>query len=379
MKVVIAPDSFKESLPAAEVAAALAGGVRRGCTDAVIDLCPMADGGEGTVSAMVAATGGQTLEVGVSGPLGEPIQACFGLLGGSSDGRTAVLEMAAASGLALVPPERRNPLETSTFGTGELILAALDAGARRIIVGVGGSATCDGGCGCGQALGVSFMDRDGRPLEQGMGGGALGRIDRIDLARRDRRLGQVRIRVACDVENPLTGPEGAAAVYAPQKGSTGEMVAQLEAALEHLAEVIDRQLGVDVRNSHGAGAAGGLGAGLVAFAGAGLDRGVEVVAEAVGLASRLTGADLCITGEGRLDAQSAFGKTAVGVAKIAAGAGVATICIPAQVAPDAPREPFAAICPLVIAGITVDEAMRRTKQLLELRATEAVQNFLTKR
>lgn len=379
MKVVIAPDSFKESLPAAEVAAALAAGVRAAWQKAEIDLCPMADGGEGTVSAMVAATGGQTFEVGVSGPLGEPIQACFGLLGGSSDGRTAVLEMAAASGLALVPPERRNPLETSTFGTGELILAALDAGARRIIVGVGGSATCDGGCGCGQALGVSFKDCRGNAIERGMGGGALGRIDRIDLAGRDRRLGQVRIRVACDVENPLIGPDGAAAVYAPQKSATNEMVAQLEAALEHLAEVIHRQLDVDVRNLPGAGAAGGLGAGLVAFAGAGLARGVEVVAEAVGLASRLTGADLCITGEGRLDAQSAFGKTTVGVAKIAARAGAATICIPAQVAPGAPREPFAAVCPLVIGGITVDEAMRRTKQLLELRAAGAVQNFLTKR
>lgn len=403
MKVVIAPDSFKECLLAAEVASALAEGVLEACPDAVVDLCPMADGGEGTVEAMVAATAGQIMSVDVFDPLGGPIRARFGLLGEAAprlpgevglaaavakagsdvprvqamcQDRVAVVEMAAASGLALVPPDKRNPLRTTTFGTGRLILAALDTVARRIIVGLGGSATVDGGCGCAQALGVIFRGRDGQPLISGIGGGALAEIEDIDMSARDRRIERTDIRVACDVTNPLTGPQGAAAVFGPQKGATAEMVVQLEAGLSHLADLIRRRLGLDVEKLPGAGAAGGLGAGLVAFAAAKLQRGASIVAEAVGLRRRLAGADLCITGEGRLDVQTRSGKTAFAVAQLAREAGVAVICIPGQAMADAPVETFALVRPLVAGGITPREAMRHARELLRRRAADAVRQFI---
>ena len=402
MKVVIAPDSFKETLDAAEVAEALAQGVLAAVPDAWIDLCPMADGGEGTVAAMVAATGGQFLTADVFNPLGSPIRARFGLLGSSrqpglpgllgvaaaasradgegtpiesTGGRAAVIEMAAASGLALVAPELRDPLRTTTFGTGQLIRAALDAGAAEIIVGVGGSATVDGGCGAAQALGVTFLGRDGEPAVCGLAGGGLADVARIDLSDRDERIAATRIRVACDVRNVLTGPDGAAAVYAPQKGATPEMVEQLEAGLVHLAGLIREQLGLDVAGLAGAGAAGGLGAGLVAFAAAMLEAGAELVAEAVGLGRRLRGADLCITGEGRLDASSAFGKTPVHVAALAAELGVPTVCIPGQAAEGAPSTAFADVLPLVTPNVTAAAAMDDPRRFLTLRAAEAARRF----
>lgn len=383
MKIVIAPDSFKESLTAAEVAEALAAGARDACPDAAIDVCPMADGGEGTVAAMVAATGGQTRAARVAGPLGDHVQAEFGLLGGAAaagGGKVAVIEMAAASGLNLVPPARRDPMRTTTYGTGELIRAALDAGAVEVLIGIGGSATVDGGCGCAQALGVAFTDAAGEPCVCGLAGGGLAGIQRVLLAGRDPRVASVRIRVACDVTNPLTGPNGAAAVYAPQKGATAEMVGQLEAALAHLAEVIRRDLGVDVEHLPGAGAAGGLGAGLVAFLGAELQRGVEIVAEAVGLARRLAGADLCLTGEGKLDGQSLSGKTAVGVARVAREAAVPVLCIPGQA--EAGLDDgglFAGVRPLVAGDVTIADAMRRPKDLLRRRAAEALGELLRNR
>jgi glycerate 2-kinase len=402
MKVVIAPDSFKESFSASEVADALAEGVVDACPSAIVDLCPMADGGEGTVDAMVAATDGQFLTADVFDPLGAPIRARFGLLGTppstglpgevglsavrvqsqgqgtpaqGAGGLTAVIEMAAASGLALVHPDRRDPLRTTTFGTGQLILSALEAGARRILLGIGGSATVDGGAGCAQALGVTFVARDGEPCVCGLAGGGLIDIAGIDLFDRHELLETAQIHVACDVTNPLLGPNGAATVYGPQKGATPETVEMLEEGLAHLAELIRDQLGVEVADLPGAGAAGGLGAGLVAFAGATLEPGLPMVAEAVGLKRRLADADLCLTGEGCFDAQSSSGKTAFGVARIAKSCGVPTICIPGDATSDAPREVFSAVHPLVSEGISKRQAMASPGELLKRRAGEAMRRF----
>ena len=339
MRVVIASDSFKESLSAEGVCQAIARGVLDAVPDAEVAVCPMADGGEGTVDALVAATGGSAIATEVCGPLGEPVRATWGMLGTQSeDGATgpsqedgpsaaAVIEMAAASGLPLVPPDQRDPTLTTTYGTGQLVAAALDQGARRIILGIGGSATNDGGAGCAQALGVRFVDADGKALPQELSGGVLKRVHAIDIAGRDGRLADCEVLVACDVDNPLCGPRGAAAVYAPQKGASPERVAQLDDALAHLADVIERDLGCDVRNLPGAGAAGGLGAGLVAFLDATLRPGIEIVTDVVGLADRLAGADLVITGEGRLDAQSMMGKVVYGVGNAAARANVPVVAI----------------------------------------------------
>lgn len=402
MKVVIAPDKFKESLSAADVAQAIGRGVLDACPGATIDFCPMADGGDGTVDAMVAATGGAFVMADVFGPLRSPVRARFGMLGGTQvtllpgevgltgavtgaqgevdDGisRTAVLEMAAASGLALVPPELRDPMNTTTFGTGQLILAALDAGARDIIIGIGGSGTVDGGIGCAQALGVMFLDKKGQAMVCGLAGGSLGHIHDVDMTGIDPRVAGVRVRVACDVTNPLTGPNGSAPIYGPQKGATPEMVEQLDQGLRHLAHIVRSKLNKDVDNLPGAGAAGGLGAGLVAFAGATLTPGLTMIAQAVGLARRLSGANLCITGEGRLDGQSSFGKAAVGIAGLATKAGIPTICIPGQATDDAPRDVFSEVYPLVSGDVTVRQAMHNTPALLQARAAAAMKAFLRK-
>jgi glycerate kinase len=322
MRVVIAPDKFKGSLPTTDAARAMALGTLAACPSAALDLVPMADGGEGTVEALVAATGGSFREATVTGPLRESVVARFGLLG---DGRTAVIEMASASGLVLVPHDLRDPLRATTFGTGELVRAALDLGATSIIVGIGGSATNDGGAGLAQALGARLLDEQGQDLAPG--GLPLSRLHRIDASTLDPRLARTEIRVACDVANPLCGPTGASAVYGPQKGATPEMIARLDAALAHFARIIKRDMARDVAELPGAGAAGGLGAGLVAFAGGTLTPGIDLVIDAVGLGERLIGADLCLTGEGCLDASSAFGKTAVGVARLARGLGVPCLAL----------------------------------------------------
>lgn len=322
MKIVIAPDSYKGSMTAAEVAEAMARGAKRVWPDASLELVPMADGGEGTVQALVDATGGRLITASVSGPLGGPVEATFGMMG---DGETAVIEMAQASGLPLLTPAQRNPLITSTYGTGELIRHALEAGARRLIIGIGGSATNDGGAGMAQALGARLLDGSGQEL--GPGGAELARLAQIDVSGLDPRLQGFTITVACDVDNPLTGPRGAAAVFGPQKGATPAMVAELDAALGRWAEVIRQDLGRDVEQVEGAGAAGGLGAGLMAFLGATLRRGVEIVVDAVNLGDRLAGADLCLTGEGGTDFQTVRGKTPMGVARAAKGHGVPVICI----------------------------------------------------
>jgi len=312
MKIVIAPDSYKESLSALEVAEAIEAGFREALPDAEYLKLPMADGGEGTVAAMVASTGGSLLQSDVTGPLGESVKACYGLTG---DGKTAIIEMASASGLALVAANLRNPLETTTFGTGELIRAALDAGARHLVIGIGGSATNDGGTGMLQALGVKLLDHEGRQI--GFGGGRLAHLDRIDISGMDQRLKECNIEAACDVNNPLTGPKGASRIFGPQKGATAEMVAQLEANLSRYAGLINRDLSVQVDSVPGAGAAGGMGAALLAFFGAKLRPGIEIVVETVGLEAIIKDADLVITGEGRIDSQSIHGKTPIGVAAVA--------------------------------------------------------------
>ena len=401
MKVVIAPDTFKESISARLAAAAIAAGVLDVCGNVQIDVCPMADGGDGTVEAMVAATGGVFRTADVIDPLGSSIRARFGLLGAPvqaslpgqlglataemqadgygapGKGRVAVVEMASASGLRLVRPEDRDPLVTTTFGTGLLIMAALEAGAEEIIVAIGGSATVDGGCGAAQALGVSFVDADGEACICGMGGGALATLGSIDVSDLYAPVRQARIRVACDVNNPLLGPSGAAAVFGPQKGATTEMVDLLEAGLVNLAGIVQRDLGVDVSTLPGGGAAGGLGAGLVAFTGATIESGAELVASAVGLKRRLSGADLCITGEGSFDAQSASGKTAWTVAKYARDAGVAVVCIAGQVSDDAPGDMFSDVRSLVDDEITASTAMRNPEPLLKARASEAMRAFIS--
>ncbi|MGQ0656830.1 MAG: glycerate kinase [Chromatiales bacterium] len=332
MKIVIAPDSFKENLASMEVATEIEKGLRRVWPKARCVKVPMADGGEGTVQSLVDATGGKILNCEVAGPLGEPVQARYGLLG---DGRTAVIEMAEASGLPLVPRDRRNPLLTTTYGTGQLIVDAIERGVNRIIIGIGGSATNDGGAGMAQALGVTFLDKSGQPLSGRASGGMLDQIARIDPRGLHRRLRQVRISAACDVTNPLCGPQGATHVYGKQKGATPGMIEQLDRNLAHFAALIRRDLGVDVSERPGAGAAGGLGAGLMAFTGAVLERGVELVVRATRLEEHMKGADLAITGEGRVDFQTAFGKTPSGVAKAARKSGVPVVAIGGGLADDA--------------------------------------------
>jgi glycerate 2-kinase len=377
IKVVVAPDKFKGSLSAPDAALAMARGVRAAAPSAAVDEVPMADGGEGTVEALVAATGGSFREAVVSGPLGEPVRARFGLLG---DGRTAALAMADASGLGLVPRDRRDPSRTSTRGTGELLLAAVAAGARRVILGIGGSATNDGGAGLAQALGFALLDADGREL--GPGGGALDRLDRIDPSRRDRRLDGVEVAVACDVDNPLCGPSGASAVYGPQKGADPAMVEVLDRNLDRLARVVERDLGVAIRDVPGAGAAGGLGGGLVAFASGRLEPGVSLVIRAVGLEGRLRGADLCLTGEGALDGSSAFGKTAVGVARLARSLGVPTIALAGTIGAGAEAvlgQGIDAYFSLCDGPMSLDDALAHAGPLLERAASQAVRAFLAGR
>lgn len=374
MRVVIAPDKFKGSLTAPQVASAMRRGVLAACPDAQIVSVPMADGGEGTVEALTAATGGSIREVEVTGPLGRPVSARYGLLG---DGATAVIEMAAASGLVLVPEHERDPRVTTTRGTGELIRAAIEAGASEIIVGIGGSATNDGGAGMAQALGYRLLDSGGREI--GPGGGPLAQLARIDASGRLPELADVRIAVASDVDNPLCGARGASAIYGPQKGASPAMVAELDANLGQLATIIQRDLGDEIRDLPGAGAAGGLGAGLVAFAGGTLRRGVELVIDAVGLAAHLDGADLCLTGEGALDASSAHGKTAVGVARLARSKGVPTIALAGTLGTGVEmvqREGIDAYFSICSGPMSLEVAIGRADRLIEQATAQVVRAFL---
>ena len=373
MRVVIAPDKFKGSLSAAEAAAAMSRGLLRARPGASVVLVPMADGGEGTVAALVAATAGTLREAVVTGPRREPVRAKFGLTG---DGRTAVIEMAAASGLVLVPSNERDPLVATTRGTGELILAAIAAGGTRLIVGIGGSATNDGGAGLGQALGFRLLDEHDCDLKPG--GGNLDKLARIDSSGRSTELDAVEVAVACDVTNPLCGPLGASAVYGPQKGADPEMVKRLDRNLSHFASIVERDLGLAIKDLPGSGAAGGLGGGLVAFARGKLSPGIELVIQAVDLESHLRHADLCLTGEGAIDGQSAFGKTAVGVARLARSLHCPVLALAGSIGTDASAvldngiDAYFSICP---GPIELDAAIKGAAHLLEQATEQAVRAF----
>ncbi len=363
MRFVVAPDSYKGSVPATEVALAMARGIRQVFSTAEVITVPIADGGEGTVDALVAATGGQFRCNTVAGPLGDPVLAKWGILG---DGQTAVIEMATASGLPLLPAERRDPRQTSTYGTGELIRAALDAGLRRIIIGIGGSATNDGGAGMARALGALFLAADGTQLPDG--GAALAELASIDLAGLDPRLQQTEITVACDVDNPLCGPRGASAVFGPQKGATPQVVAELDAALANFALCAQQASGRDVAGLPGAGAAGGLGAGLMFFTPAQLRPGVDIVLDAVGFAALVKDADFVITGEGRTDFQTAFGKAPVGVAKIAKTCGVPVFCLSGGLgkgADDVLAQGIDAVLSICDRPLSLEECMAAGSKLIE--------------
>lgn len=366
MKIVIAPDSWKESLTALEVATAIEDGFRQIFPDAEMVKIPMADGGEGTVEAMVAATQGRIVNLRVTGPLGEPVDAFYGL---SGDEQQAFIEMAAASGLESVPPARRDPRITTSWGTGELIRHALDAGVRHIIIGLGGSATNDGGAGMVQALGAQLLDKQGEPL--GFGGDALSQLARIDISQLDKRLAECRIEAACDVTNPLTGEEGATAIFGPQKGATPEMIKQLDNALTHYGQIIERDLDKSVMTLKGGGAAGGMGVALYAFCGADLRQGIGIVTEALALDAAVRDADLVITGEGRIDSQSIHGKVPIGVARVAKRYAIPVIGIAGSLTADVEvvyDHGLDAIFSVIPRICTLDEALENAAENLRMNA-----------
>jgi len=375
MKIVIAPQGFKGNLTALEVARAIEEGVKRIVPDAETVLKPMADGGEGTVQALVDATGGEMMSTEVTGPLQERVNAHWGIL---SDKTTAVIEMASASGLPLVPPEKRNPLTTTTYGTGELIRAALDHGCRKLIIGVGGSATNDGGAGMAQALGARLLDAEGKELP--FGGAALAKLERIDISAMDPRLADFEVTLASDVNNPLCGPRGASAIYGPQKGATPELVKQLDAALSHYADVIKRDLDIDLRDVPGAGAAGGLGLGLMVFLKARMVPGIDVVIKATNLVADLKGAKIVFTAEGRIDCQSAMGKVPTGVAMAAKKFGATVIALAGEVADDCRvvyDQGIDAVLSIAPGPITLEQSMAEAERLLA-NAAECAMRFIVR-
>lgn len=363
LKIVIAPDSFKGSLSAKEVADCIGNGIRKVVKDAEFVKVPMADGGEGTVQSLVDATGGRIINVKVKGPLLKKVDAFYGILG---NGDTAVIEMAAASGLPLISVEERNPMVTTTYGTGELIKHALDMGCRRIIIGIGGSATNDGGAGMAKALGVNFFDSEGNSI--GYGGGALGNLAGIDVSGLDERIKECEIITACDVNNPLCGPMGASYVYGPQKGADEEMVKVLDKNLEHYGHVIEEQLGVSIIDYPGAGAAGGLGGGLLAFLNAKLKRGIDIVIDITRLEDKIRDADLVITAEGKIDYQTAFGKTPFGVAQLAKKYGIPVIAFAGSLGSGTDilyENGFNSIFSIIDKPMALEESIRDCDMLLE--------------
>ncbi|PCL91346.1 glycerate kinase family protein [Paenibacillus lautus] len=324
--IVLAPDSFKESMTAKEVCEAMERGIKKGNPNVTCIHVPMADGGEGTMQSLVDATGGTVHTVTVTGPLGDQVEASYGI---SGDGSTGVLEMASASGIHLVPIAQRNPLVTTTYGTGELIKACLDHGVSRLLIGIGGSATNDGGAGVVQALGGKLLDAEGKELA--FGGGELGRLARLDLSGFDPRLQDVEVEVACDVTNPLCGETGASHVFGPQKGATPEMIEQLDRNLRHYAGVMKQQLGKDIIDYPGAGAAGGLGSGLMVFLNGTLKKGIDMVVDYTGLEEKVRQADMVWTGEGGMDFQTQYGKTPLGVARVAKKHGKPVVALAGRV------------------------------------------------
>ena len=375
MKIVVAPDKFKGSLTAAQAAEAIALGLRAAEPSVTIDECPMADGGEGTVSALVAATHGTLQTSRVIGPLPEmKVEATFGMLG---DGKTAIIEMAAASGLALLKPEDRNPLNTTTFGTGELLMAAANMGAKQIILGIGGSATVDGGIGCLQACGLPVILEDGEPIAmtEPLCGRDLQSVIMIKHGR-GSPVERVRITVACDVSNPLFGPKGAAAVFGPQKGATPAQVQWLDEALKELAT---RSGKLKEAVTPGAGAAGGLGFAMLAYLGATLRSGAQIMIEATRLRERLAGADLCITGEGRLDGQSLAGKAPIAIARVCKEMGIPCVALVGSIGDGADAahaeglRDWHAIAP---PGLSIEESIRQAPQLLAQRAEQLLREIM---
>ncbi len=373
MKIIVAPQSLKGSLTASETGQAIAQGVLDIYPEAEIEVVPVADGGEGTTQVLIEATGGQLIHKEVTGPLGKPVQAFFGLLG---DGQTAVIEMAASSGLPLLPVEQRNPRLTTTFGVGELILAALDHGCRHMIIGIGGSATNDGGAGMVQALGARLSDAHNDELS--LGGAALATLAHIDTHLMDNRLHHCTFVVACDVTNPLYGPTGASAIYGPQKGATPAMVAELDAALTRYAEIIERDLGMAVHTIPGSGAAGGLGAGLLAFLHAQLRPGAQIVLETVLLEERLRTADLVITAEGQLDGQTAYGKSVGAVASMAKKYNLPVLVIAGSLdenEQDLYKLGFAGLAVLPSGPMTLEYAMQHAAHLTRLATARTLHIF----
>jgi len=376
MKILIAPNAFKGSLTAVAAAQAIADGARRIFPDAELVQLPIADGGDGTLDTIMATAGGEVISVPVMDPLGEIIEARFGLL---PDG-TAVVEMAEASGIRLISQEDLNPMRTTTFGTGQLILAALDQGARRIIIGVGGSATVDGGAGMALALGVSLVDALGDPIPFGAQGVlALDRINVSTLdARLDARIAQTEIIVACDVANPLIGPEGASRVFGPQKGADPAMVETLDAALERYAAIILRDTGQAVARLPGSGAAGGLAAGLATFLNARLESGADVVLDTLDVDAKLKNVDLVITGEGAIDAQTVYGKAPIGMAERANARGIPVIALAGSIADDAHvvyEHGVTALMATENRPMSLDDALKNAAALLQDASERALRLF----
>jgi len=376
MKIVIAPNGFKGNLSAKQVASAIETGIKRALPEAATAIKPMADGGEDTVQVLVDATGGHLITSRVTGPLGGPVDARWGILG---DKATAVIEMAAASGLILMPPDKLNPLITTTYGTGELMKAALDNGCRKMIIAIGGSATNDGGAGVAQALGVRLLDAMGKNLP--FGGAALAKLARVDTSGLDKRLAECEIQVACDVNNPLCGPKGASAIYGPQKGATPAMVKQLDAALSHYADIIRRDMGIDLSETAGAGSGGGIAFGLMTFMKTKVMPGAELVIQTIGLADDLKEADLVFTGEGRLDSQTASGKTPVAVARVAKQFGVPVVALAGQLLDGYQvvfRNGIDAVFSIAPGPITLAESMAQAEQLTAAAAENAMRLFIAK-
>lgn len=361
--IVLAPDSFKESMTAKEVCVAMERGIKKVNSNIQCIYVPMADGGEGTMQSLVDATGGEVYSLEVVGPLGNKVKAEYGILG---NGEIGVLEMASASGIHLVSLEERNPLITTTYGTGELIKACLDRGVKKLLIGIGGSATNDGGVGVIQALGGRLLDKEGNEL--GFGGGELEKLDRIDLTNFDRRLKDVVIEVACDVSNPLCGENGASYIFGPQKGASVEMIKILDNNLKHYAKVIKEQFGKDVLEIAGAGAAGGLGAGLMVFLNGNLKKGIEIVIEYSGLEKKVKNCDMVWTGEGSIDFQTQYGKTALGVATVAKKYNKPVVALAGRVGDDIDilyEKGIDSIFGIMRGVTTIDEALKNGKENIE--------------